>query len=105
MNLFLRSSTTGRYCFHRCLSVHKGGGGVSQPTQQGGGGSGPADGGGGGVQPRQDNIGSTCYTAGGMPLAFTQEDFFVLNVLNGTSHIITLDVITPLLLISFPLSF
>ena len=25
-----------------------------------------------------DNIGSTCYTAGGMPLAFTQEDFLVL---------------------------
>ena len=32
----------------------------------------------GGGQPRQDNIGSTCYMAGGMPLAFTQEDFLVL---------------------------
>ena len=31
----------------------------------------------GGGQPRQDNIGSTCYMAGGMPLAFTQEDFLV----------------------------
>ena len=24
-------STTGRYCFHRCLSVHRGGGGVRVP--------------------------------------------------------------------------
>ena len=51
------------------------GGGQVQPT---GGGSGPAVGGGGG-QPRQDNIGSTWYTAGGMPLAFKQEDFLVRN--------------------------
>ena len=33
----------------------------------------------GGGYPGQDNIGSTCYTAGGMPLAFTQEDFLVGN--------------------------
>ena len=32
----------------------------------------------GGV-PSLDNIGSTCYTAGGMPLAFTQEDFLVFD--------------------------
>ena len=31
-----------------------------------------------GYPPRQISIGSTCYTAGGMPLAFTQEDFLVL---------------------------
>ena len=31
---------------------------------------------GGGTQ--LGNIGSTCYTAGGMPLAFTQEDFLVI---------------------------
>ena len=31
-----------------------------------------------GGYPGQDNIGSTCYTAGGMPFAFTQEDFLVL---------------------------
>ena len=37
-----------------------------------GGGGYPAGG-----YPGQDNIGSTCYTAGGMPLAFTQEDFLV----------------------------
>ena len=30
-----------------------------------------------GGDPGQDNIGSTCYTAGGMPLAFTQEDFLI----------------------------
>ena len=29
---------------------------------------------------RQSSIASTCYAAGGMPLAFTQEDFLVLNV-------------------------
>ena len=51
-------STTGRYCFHRCLSVHRGGGqvqlvGGSGPAGrggqvQGGPGSGPARGGGSG---------------------------------------------------------
>ena len=34
---------------------------------------------GGGV-PGQDNRRSTHYTAGGMPLAFTQEDFLVLPI-------------------------
>ena len=29
--------------------------------------------------PRQISIASTCYAAGGMPLAFTQEDFLVYN--------------------------
>ena len=29
-------STTGRYCFHRCLSVHRGGGGVRSGTPPGG---------------------------------------------------------------------
>ena len=29
-------------------------------------------------QPRQISIASTCYAAGGMPLAFTQEDFLVI---------------------------
>ena len=28
---------------------------------------------------RQSSIASTCYAAGGMPLAFTQEDFLVTN--------------------------
>ena len=28
-------STTGRYCFHRCLSVHRGGGGVRVPPPGG----------------------------------------------------------------------
>ena len=36
----------------------------------------------GGV-PSKDNIGSICYTAGGMPLAFTQEDFLVEFVSNA----------------------
>ena len=30
------------------------------------------------LPPRQSNIASTCYSAGGMPLAFTQEDFLVI---------------------------
>ena len=30
-----------------------------------------------GTPPRQSSIASTCYTAGSMPLAFTQEDFLV----------------------------
>ena len=30
-----------------------------------------------GTPPRQISIASTCYAAGGMPLAFTQEDFIV----------------------------
>ena len=30
-----------------------------------------------GIPPKQISIASTCYTAGGMPLAFTQEDFLV----------------------------
>ena len=29
---------------------------------------------------RQSSIASTCYVAGGMPLAFTQEDFLVLKL-------------------------
>ena len=29
-------STTGRYCFHRCLSVHRGGGGSGYPPPEGG---------------------------------------------------------------------
>ena len=32
-----------------------------------------------GTPPRQISLVSTCYTAGGMPLAFTQEDFLVEN--------------------------
>ena len=37
---------------------------------------------------RQDNIGSTCYTAGGMPLAFMQEDFLVVINYDRDSDII-----------------
>ena len=66
-----------------CLSVHRGvhsapGGGVTQPGGWGWGslsrGLGVSPGGGqlgGGGQPH--------YTAGSMPLAFTQEDFLVVN--------------------------
>ena len=32
-----------------------------------------------GVPPRQVRIVNTCYAEGGMPLAFTQEDFLVQN--------------------------
>ena len=31
---------------------------------------------------RQNSIASTCYPAGGMPLAFTQEDFLVITLLS-----------------------
>ena len=41
---------------------------------------------GGGV-PGQDNRRSTHYTAGGMPLAFTQEDFLVKFVITRKIHI------------------
>ena len=68
-----------------CLSVHGGGSGAA------GGGSGPAGGGegqsadsaGGGVRsmggsgPASRGGGGGHYTAGGMPLAFTQGDFLV----------------------------
>ena len=40
-------STTGRYCFHRCLSVHRGGGGSGYPSPGGGGGPGTTPRGGG----------------------------------------------------------
>ena len=58
--------------------------GGSGPANRGGqiqltGGGGVRSSRGGGGQPRQDNIGSICYTAGGMPLAFTQEDFLYIN--------------------------
>ena len=128
-------SLTGRYCFHRCLSVNIGGGGYPIPSLgrgvphprsgwgvphprsrwEGGtpfqvwtggtptitGWSTPPPPSLGGVPPhtitgwgtpthtgwgkppppnpiRQSSIAGTCYTAGGMPLAFTQEDFLVL---------------------------
>ena len=36
----------------------------------------------GGIPPpmRQSSTASTCYAAGGVPLAFTQEDFLVINI-------------------------
>ena len=70
------------------------GGSTTGGGQPPGGGSGPAAGGGvshwggqpaGGGQPRQDNIGSTCYMAGGMSLAFTQEDFLVTARVRSTT--------------------
>ena len=85
-------STTGRLCFDTCLSVcHRGGGSVSRlsrggvrSSQQGGGQLQPARGGvrssgGGGSAPA--GRGGGHYTAGSMPLAFTQEDFLILNVI------------------------
>ena len=42
--------------------------------------------------PRQISIASTCYAAGGMPLAFTQEDFLVLNIFSErTLHYVVLE--------------
>ena len=37
---------------------------------------------------RQSSIASTCYTAGGMPLAFTQEDFLVMSDLGLIARIV-----------------
>ena len=112
-------SMTGRYCFHRCLSVNISGGGTPSRSGWYGGGTPsqvwlgwyPIQGGtplarpgmgyplppGPGMgyppdmgwgtppgpemgypPPRQISIASTCYMAGGMLLAFTQEDFLVL---------------------------
>ena len=96
---------TGRYCFHRCLSVNISGGGVPGLRFSGGGylvsdfqGGVPGlrfSGGGylvsdfwggylvsdfwGGylVSDFQGGYPVYGYTAGGMPLAFTQEDFLV----------------------------
>ena len=78
----------GRYCFHRCVSVHTGGGGVPQAqvfSQVTGPRSFPRR---GYPYPRaappgpgQNNRACTCYSAGGIPLAFTQEDCLVCSVL------------------------
>ena len=83
-------SMTGRYCFHRCLSVNISGGGylVSDfwggylVSDLGGGTWSQIFGGGtwsqifgGGYLVSENCYG---YTAGSMPLAFTQEDFLVL---------------------------
>ena len=38
---------------------------------------------GGGGTPYWNSIACACYTAGGMPLAFTQEDFLVINAINN----------------------
>ena len=56
------------------VSPARGGGGS---VQLGGGGQSSQQGRGGSVQPAGQGSGSH-YTAGGMPLAFTQEDFLVL---------------------------
>ena len=68
-----------------CLSVHRGvsparGGGGSVQSSWGGGQSSLGEGGqlgGGSAKIGQQNRISTHYTAGGMPLAFPQEDFLV----------------------------
>ena len=95
-----RTKYEGRYCFHRCLSVHISGG-IPHPRSRWGGGY-PISGLDGGFpiqdwmgypppiqcwtgtppppSRRQSSIASTCYAAGGMPLAFTQEDFLVFSI-------------------------
>ena len=82
-------SMTGRYCFHRCLSVNISGGVPGLRFSGGGtwsqifGGRGylVSDFRGGGVGYL---VSENCYgyTAGGMPLAFTQEDFLVRALLS-----------------------
>ena len=44
-----------------------------------------------GGYPGQGTIGSTCSTAGGMPLAFTQEDFLVLFVMKNSILLVKLN--------------
>ena len=61
-------STTGRYCFHRCLSVHRGGGegGVSQGGRGGSaGGRGGSAGGEGWVSQGGGQLGGRGGSAGG----------------------------------------
>ena len=68
----------GRYCFHRCVSVRTQG--VGSPSTDKGGGTPihPDRQRGTPILPgRQNSRANTCYAAGGMPLAFTQEDFLV----------------------------
>ena len=66
--------------FSLCVSPREGGGDLGQvPVPDGGGG-----GGGGYTHPSQwdgmqSRTASTSYAVGGMPLAFTQEDFLVLS--------------------------
>ena len=57
-------------------------GGTPSQVQVGGGY--PIPGPGGGGVPRQSSTASTCYAAGGVPLAFTQEDFLVHNIFRAT---------------------
>ena len=62
----------------------------AQPGLDGGGYPGYPQPGLDGVPPnqvwiRQSSIASTCYAAGGVPLAFTQEDFLVF--INDTSTV------------------
>ena len=44
--------------------------------------------------PRQISIASTCYTAGGMPLAFTQEDFLVFFITEEIGPFCNLSLVT-----------
>ena len=66
----------GRYCFHRCLSVHTQVGYLPWPGPDGWGVTYPGQG--RYTPPGQISTANTCCAAGGMPLAFTQEDFLVL---------------------------
>ena len=77
---------TGRYCFHRCLSVNISGGvpglrfsGGVPGLRFSGGGTWSQIFGRGGTWSQIFRGGYPVYgyTAGGMPLAFTQEDFLV----------------------------
>ena len=87
------ASEWGRYCFHRCVSVHIKGGGFTPSFPTGGstvilpdwgyphprlgqGAGYPHPRSGRGHTPDQNSTACTCYAAGGMPLAFTQ-DFLV----------------------------
>ena len=59
-------------------------------THLGGGGGGHSAWGGG--VPSEDNRMSTHYTAGGMPLAFTQEDFLVLRFFHANCYLVYVHV-------------
>ena len=73
----VRSSWCGGSVSRRGGQVQPGGGQVSQLT---GGRSGPA--GGGGQVSQRGGVSILRPLAGGMPLAFTQEDFLVLSYFN-----------------------
>ena len=61
-----------------------------------------------GYPPRQISIASNCYTAGGMPLAFTQEDFLVQcynHKMGAVRHNMLVSILLYLIHLLIPMTF